>query len=875
VWACLEASAETRAVGPLSSPSFARRRGRRQVADLDQRDQCGQPGPNRAYLGIYGRSITCQPAAIDRNSTEKSSLTTPQRAVTAQVIQLPGMLEGEVVGGIVTESKPNWQPADYILHGTHCPKAIIVATLERMAANLGTARLLHVAFDRDELIGSLTFAVGFPTGLEDKVRRQLLMARRPIAARNLTAVCTTLPEVTGGQATELAELLVKEIVDTVGALRSAREPLSPEELTVLGGLKRGIYLPNSIRDSTSSPGDIRSLLLFDLVPINPAFIGSAVVTDFAVQVRSTPEASSQRDRAVMAEVEQKLVAPTTVNNGDLQTVIDNAIKLAVEVTGSDAGVVYIREPHKGDSLLRLSSYGGWSYPGRVPRGRLSPLFGVLGQNQSMQLHNWNITRQRSNQPSVPNGTVLISPVGGPAGDPWGRPVAVLVLLRHDEDAAYSAYDLALVRNVSLRIALARTTSAMSNIGVVITRLRSRVDWTEDLDVAGDVGRDANARVALPRDVTRAVGRIAPELRELAAYTDSHSATLRIALPHALVREAHGLALVRVASSGKEPWAEAQQVQEERDGGFNWECFRSGKDVYVPNVQGADGFIQVRPDTAAELSSPIRVEGQLVGTLNLESPIKGAYSNLRPLVGAFCGAVGRTLADARASLEQDVVDGAAKALNHRHTLDGKLETLKHNLKAYTIDGQLLSLLEDSLARIRTEVDEMRKVDSVLPSSKQRLPEILESAADDASYDGDLPLVPDREENIPCWDGSTARWLRICVANILSNIVNYTALSPNDSGGRPLRSIEYGLTRLGGVDSVVLTFTNYSEDPVNPAQIVNLYRCPLPDEDGKLRVGAFVAGLHARRARAWLHSLAMPDGHTVVTRLVIPRDRRGSA
>jgi hypothetical protein len=500
---------------------------------------------------------------------------------------------------------------------------------------------------------------------------------------------------------------------------------------------------------------------------------------------------------------------------------------------------------------------------------------VLDRNQAVQLHGWTNAKPRDGSPP-PDGTVLLSPIGGPPGDPWGRPVALIVLFRRDQDAAFSAYDLALVRNVALRIALARSTTVMASIGGVITALRSQQDWPllrrpSGLAVVAMKRHD----VYIPDDVAMAAERIGPALRDLASLTDSHSATLRIALPMVDSGQGHGLALVRVASSTAEPWLEDRFVQAESDIGLNWKCLRTGEPVYERDVRTVADFDRVRPGTLSELSSPIRVEGTVVGTLNLESPLLSAYSSLRPLIAAFCGAVGRSLADARGILEQDLLDGAAKALNHKHTLEGSLKSLKGRLDQLSAEP-VINELRKTADGMLGELAGMRRLDVEDEDCGNTLPEILESAAESVGYTGDLPSPMSRDPLLPVllsteFSQTQARRLFVSLANILSNLMEHTAIR-YDASAAPvcdgaLRALEYHRVTLGGSHCLALKITNYSDEQLDPTRIANLYRCPIA-ADGKLRVGGFLAGLHARRAGARVHSAVHLDGRHVITWLVVP-------
>ena len=217
---------------------------------------------------------------------------------------------------------------------------------------------------------------------------------------------------------------------------------------------------------------------------------------------------------------------------------------------------------------------------------------------------------------------------------------------------------------------------MSRIGAVTSALRAKTDWEAMIDsLKNDTSEPLESQsFVVPTDVSVASKRVESFLRDLTEVTDSQSVSMRIALPTEKAIQPHGLALVKVASYPTES-NRFLEIQTEERGGFNWHCMRTGQPIYAADVRDHPAeYLKVRPSTVSELTVPIRLEGTVVGVLNLESTLYDAYDTLRPLILSFSGAVGRTLADARAALEQRVIDSAAQALNHRHTMASQLDLL---------------------------------------------------------------------------------------------------------------------------------------------------------------------------------------------------------
>lgn len=805
----------------------------------------------------------------------------------------------QVEGSVTTRTEADrravdddWDASAYILRGQHCPKSIIRTTLTSVGSTLGADRILHVAFDNRTVIGGLCFAVGFSPQLGVRIETLITRGAYRSTNKNLIAICGEAAFQAGGVTAFLPNPVVREIANVVAFLRLRHHSLRDQERReFLGQISSGMYLTNTgSPNSPASPQAIQSIILLSGVAKSPRLLQhSNLLNELSVQLKSTPEAASLSDQIIMAQVAERLHSQTEAGEPrPFGNFASDALDLALDVTNSQGGAVYTISGEPTTSFTLIASRGVLPFPQRLTHERPGALAAVVAQNRALQVHRWPlpmIRRTRTN--NTPAGTVLLTPIGGPGGDP-GRPaIGALIIFRQAPADAFSAYDLALARNVALRIALARTTDVMARIGEVTTRLRTGTDWSAlTANLQSNVHENplmlayentlTFSNAALPTDVKVVATLVTPALKEIAELTDSHSVSLRLALPIASVDQQHGLALVRVASYPSPPWKEQLAVITEDKGGCNWECMRSGRPVYAPRVADRENYVQVRDRTNSELSMPVRVEGLLVGTMNLESTLPDAYNPIRPLIASFAGAVGRTLGDARALLEQRAIDGAAQALNHKHSMERRLDDLNEKIMQHCTDGDLLRIFELSINRIRQELTAMRRVVVPEEEANSTLGVVLQEAVRDVDFLEDVPTMgidPGTDTILSALiRGYQCRALRIAIANILSNLANHTAPSPNDSGGRPLTDIRVSESFLQGENQIVLSFLNYSDSYLDAERIANLYRCPIEDNDGRLRVGAFLAGLNARRSRARLYSAVFPDFKTLRTTLVIPVESR---
>jgi hypothetical protein len=738
---------------------------------------------------------------------------------------------------------------------------------------LGASRLLHIAFDNRTVVGGLCFTVGSSPDMAEKLETLIVRIDHQHANQHIVSLCLQAAARASGDSMVLPESLVKELAAAVAQLRLRRHSLNKHERDeFVRQICSGMYLTNTGSARTEpSPEGIKSIALLD-VPLRSSRLlrHGDLLNRLAVELKSTPEAAALNDEMIMRQVTERLHSDDTEGQPKpFEQFAADALGLALDVTNSQGGAIYTVSTERDVAFSRITAQGSLPFPEVLAQGRTGALSAVVYQNKTLQLHKWPFPKESGMRHGGRQGTFLLTPVGGPGGDPVRPAIGALILFREDTAYAFDAYDLALARNVTLRIALARTTDVLARIGAITTRLRARTDWqwvAEGPDPDGWEQLKALG-VALPSDVRAAIMRIGPAVRDLVKLTDSLSVTLRLALPVADVEESHGLALVRIASSPAAPWEEEMAVIREQQGGLNWQCMRRGEPVYEARVDVRRDYLLVRPRTVCELVMPVRMEGWLIGTLNLESSVPDAFSPVQPLVASFAGALGRTLADARASFEERVIDGAARALNHRHSMESRLEELSAEIAKGRFNPALRRSLQAYINKIKVELSAMRRPPSTGYETDATLEEILHRAVKDVDFLGPIPeerFNPILSTRI---SGHRTKPLQVAIANILSNLMNYTAVSRDGFSDQLLTEIEVSGSSFQGESQAIFTFLNYSDSYLDPEKIANLYRCPVPSAEGRLRVGAFLAGLNARRAGAWLHSAVSDDRRTLRTKLVV--------
>jgi hypothetical protein len=731
---------------------------------------------------------------------------------------------------------------------------------------LGALQMVHVAFSDQGIVGSLSFILNYPDQLGQKLNTLLDEAPSSSLAADLNAAVLGQ-----GDETILDINTARAIAARIAAMKLRGYSLSKTEAELFTeGIRSGLYLSHTGGLQVEPEiGDLRSVVLIDTAQASTRLLHhSSLLHLLAVQLKSTAEASVLSDTSVMKQVAARFSTEGPNNFEGFSAIASQALALALDLTNSDAGAIYLISTKPEHSFVRVVAFGSEDFPTQIPRDKSGSLATAIYQNLAIQRVDWLSRASKETAAASPDGIFLLTPIGGPEVDPGKAGIGALVLRRDDRTHAFSAYDLALIRYVTLRISLARTTEVGARIGSVTSALQAPTDWLEIQERVGDEPLNPADFAAIPTDVRIAARRIAPALADLAELTDSSTVSLRLVLPSADAKESHGLALVMIACHPGHLRTSSLQVQTEDMGGTNWKCIHENTFVYSPDVAVQPRYLQYRADTVSDLAVPVREAGQLIGVLSLESPLNDAYGPILPLITSFASAIGRTLADARASLEVSVVDDAAQVLNHRHTMESRIDRLKQTVRILDLNEISSGRLDRDFAGIQSELKAMRSVVVGETTQTATIPQVLERAADEVSYLGDLPGDMWMDRFAKPISGAMARALQVVITNILSNIMNYSAITHEEPSDKPVRAISMETAYLANRSQIVVHFQNYANGYVSSMKIADLYRCPVADDEGRVRLGGFLAGINARRAHARLQAVVLHDGRTVRTTLVVP-------
>lgn len=748
-----------------------------------------------------------------------------------------------------------WSSDDWLLDGSYCPESEIVALLQELVVSARADCLVHLAVDETALLRTLTYAVGTHdvSNLERSLRTPrggrgrrspLYRSVRRIAFREHPYADWDDEEML--QAAEpSAELLSAIRAEAPGTLESIA---SDTRILSLG------YERAAIRSLLFAVGGSAQT-----VPVNEKRLAS--------MINATPQAESRRDARWM---EHSRVLPAFPEYGeeyheDLTRFARSALKLATNITNATHASLYFNRATALGRLSLVASHGPALHFDEAIFAHLAPLPGPTDEDLADVLE-----RQRSIQrrlrptfaPATPEGVrfsgdaaEMMCPVPWTSASPDGPAAGVMVLHRLPTGRSFTARDLALARNVCLRVAIHRNASAAGHIGGTISTLRRNLA-TDTLP--SPLGLDTTQ---LPSDVGFAARRVMETLPTLAEVTNSHSVSLRILAPSALATESHGHALQRVAAY---PLTEMDRIESTlmfEDDGANWTVVRTGTTQVISDVTQAAHYTAVR-NSRSELSVPVRSEGRLIGVLNLESPYLDHYAVLSPLVGAFAAAVGRTLVDSMA-------DHSRRTLTRSLAIDN----LTHDLEKYIVqahdavqNGWTESDLDGSLGALRDArrtLDRIKLLAQDSISMSMTVGAVLQRAhrqADLVSFDPLRHLTTAVRET-EC-DGSQVNALIPAFRSIFGNLKDHGSAEP--------AAITGDLVSFSGSAHVAIRLASRGAFDLDPNIVRDLYRLPVrgKKKPGE-RLGAFLAGMGVRSIGGLISgSIAADDPRLLITHLLFP-------
>lgn len=764
-----------------------------------------------------------------------------------------------------------WDQSDYILRGEYCPVEAIQAQLNKIREMLRTTFLIHVAVDHEVVLRSLCWACSESSESSEtlslrmraahyrNVNTKINSAFVDVALLNASNIIATLDSTSA----ENLALLLGQI-----KLRGARLPHA-SEISIPDSGWSGLILNHTGRGGLPPrDGEVRSVMLFP-----PALKYKEVqgrlktgLTDLGVMLKCTFEANTRRDAVVMNQVAERLSASSS-GLTDFPAAATDALRLAREITGSSAGAVYIVSPGEKISFERIAVFtaGKYGYPVKMDFDVNTTVGRSVHRHRAYQdVGVGGLIAPLDRVVRAEGGTELATPIAGPLANTLEPAIGAILLYQEQGSQGYGAYERALVRNVSLRLALMHTSMATQDIATAISTLRS--ESPSRLQMAAELEGSSGSRGAKwPRDIHLAIRKLNRPLQQLADSTQSHSVSVRIAVSDKS-EKTHGLALARVAAYPATRIEDLFALQKEGDPGPHWHVMHTGTHVYVRDVSRDNKYQIGRPGTRSALCVPIRIEGIVAGTLNLESPLVDNYAAFMPIVIALSGALGRTLADSRAVLENRVLDAAAHALTRRHEFTHDLKAVRESFEKFKIAEPKDEII-DQLKAMESAIQDLREPENVTRSSAT-LWNIFQSCQAEVHLKFGIISKPDDESFHHLLDARATQAVSAIFRSVFHNISYHSDVTAYDKSGQPVPRVKFHSTLLQGTRQAVVVLENRSLQYLDEDEARELYRYPVPGPGGELRLGTYIAGLNARRLGARIHACITEDQRIIRTTIIIP-------
>jgi GAF domain-containing protein len=711
------------------------------------------------------------------------------------------------------------------------------SSLEDERTRLGASTLVLLVADKRALLRSLTYVVGHG-------RAQVEALFRP-SDRNQSGgrpLFRSIRDLLDGRPP--TEPLCDKLFDALNLELENLQPGSALRNPLLVGITK--VQPWRARISSS---DLRLVLIADISKSNEVS-SDETLEDLLMMACATPQAESRRDTSILETM--STVLANAWRDGTTDSILefaDSASELCMRVTGATSAAIFLRDGEDTDKLVRVGN----------PKGTYYNAVRKISINQDPEL-TVTMAGQRSlhRTKSNPAGVELVTPIPWMSASPASISVGAILLHGGESTVYFPAYEVSLVRNVALRLAIFRNTIAAREIGTAISRLRRPgVRYENNFPLP-------ESR-AVSRDVSLALSRVSPELAVLGSETLSHSISLRLVWP-LIGSEDAKLALFRIAAY-PESELERPEVAQTLDAGVNWFVARSGTTWYEPDTSQPEArFTKFRDGTRSELCVPIRSQGHLIGVLNLESPYPNAYDQLSPLVEAFAGAIGRTFADSVSFFGRSVIERALLLDTLWHDIKKPIQRARKKLNETTQPLADLEGIKAEVVLAEQQLLEGQAAEQVGSSGPRTVEELISNALTriggfvSLRHSSSVEAVYDRRVL-----GGSEKAFEAALANVFANVKEHSDKLP-PSHLTPM--LEADEVDLDARKFALIWIDNVVQGTLDVKRVADYYQIPV-DVQGKPspRLGAFLAGAQARSFGGWVHTVPAFQGRHQVIRTVV--------
>lgn len=584
-----------------------------------------------------------------------------------------------------------------------------------------------------------------------------------------------------------------------------------------------------------------------------------------VRLNATAAAELLADARTMSEVRQTTVDYKSIN---LERRVSGLLDLAARVSESEDISLVILDGSTGQLRSVVST---------SPQST-GLTFGSPDETNSMNIVvlAFNSYRpffgRRNLEAEVFSRETMALPI--PSGLPSsGYPNEGVLLIRAKNQVPITTASLSWLRNLTLRLALEMLKARMdAGIAVTLEQLPhfTSVSLTGAVPTAPRRTDERAQRNGISADIERALGTIETLLQTIYDITRSRSATFRVVKRDRRSQTGKDQ-LLRLIGIPQNAMGTPFVIDPSANNSVVAWVARAGEECYIEDVRhpaafrdypGLSGHIEHEERrTRSEYCLPVVVDGLVVATVNLESPVRAAYTGRQRIVRLLCQTIAQAVAYQRHAAVA-TVSVFAQQLQHSHVA-AKLERARQELEGIRLRanvagdglsrsvGEVSDLLETSPTR-----DEEITIDDLIRRELAKLDLVADL---DVATSFMLP-VPDGRV-----DPYAAMFREIC-----ENLVNHTDHQAIASRrARILVSVRRTRRRRSPY-CMVLVSAPCRETP-DPDVVRTAYRTPVWSDPALTPgMGSYVAGSIARSLGGDIDMTTFVQGSIlhISTRLLLP-------
>jgi hypothetical protein len=776
-------------------------------------------------------------------------------------------------------SRRTWTASDYLLRNEFCPPSQIQWHLDNVRSDAGASLLVMIACDRDSVIKNLVFISGTSGDNHDDIRAviETVAARLDGRFRNIKP-----------------GLLIKAIEDQPGWLHR------PPHLFAAA-------LPN-YRISAESIGywlisDVKSAVDAARTKKSPPF---------ADMLNGTAIANVQRDARITRLVQN--VAPPQMHNSSSSISYEglrNLLDLAAEVVSASDVASYALD--RSGIRLRLEQMSTGTHMDLPKRVELKKPKRVELKKHSTDLvadyirkaylesttriyHTPDISTHSLGQvpaevttkEKVSNEEEILVCIVVPFA-PLGKDMpnsGVLAVRRRGRHAEqFTMFELALLRNVALRLALLSSLLRQQSLSAHLASFGDNLSRSSRLVVSRNIRK--NVAPGIPWDIQLARDLLEDLVHEARKVTQSASATFRVLINT-------GAPLNPLLSIGDASWGTTtvlrRFIYDSEDGlddqyrdiavfgvdengmlmssiSVNANAVVYGRMAHIWSVEhdlstqctGLSRVVQVngRPAIGSELCFPVSADGHVLGTLNFESPQRGAYLGEIETIRAYAALAGAAISATRSNILAEMSERSAQMQIGYHEARN-LTKLINELRQVTPPGKR-SLVEKVEALILRTLKKQPDPLSLVSSDGVSLRKILDEELHSLGFPTSHVRVP-KSLLVP---EESAHSIGLCLRELLKNQLTHSNV---ERGAR--RVLEAESTYCGGREEIVLVATNAPKILPTTEFLSQVYNYPIYANNlGWASLGCYTIGRLVRQMSGDVQ-MALTGDELLETRMVLP-------